>query len=114
MSDKEVHFLSVMENLATSLKHLSLLGSHHNSLGSCCVAPSSHGRSLGHGGWSGGSTTGGAGSSIGQAKVGKARVKGMGKGKEKAVEELEEESVLGLEVEDDEGTSGGEGANLVP
>ena len=103
MSAQEDHFLGVMETLSTSLKCLSLLGSH-------CVSPSLCGRSLGCGGWSGGSTTGGAGSSIGQAKVGKARVKGMGKGKEKAVEELEEESVLGSEVEDDEGTSGGEGA----
>ena len=91
-----------------SLEHLSFPGSHCNSLGSHCVSPSSHGRSLGHGGWSGVSTSGGAGSSVSKAKVGKAGVKAMGK--EKAVEDLEEESASGSEVEDDEGTSGGEGA----
>ena len=50
MSAQEEHFLDMMQDLSTSLGCLSLLGSHHNSPGSHCVSPSSHGRLPGHGG----------------------------------------------------------------
>src|SRR5260370_41980908 len=106
MSAQEDHFLDVMETLSTSLKHLLLPGSHCNSLGShhIYISPSLHGRSLGCGGQSGRSMSGGSGSFISGAKVGKAKEKAMrkekGKGKEKAVEESES----GLEVKNNKGT----------
>ncbi len=95
MSAWEEWFLDMMDNLSEAPGWLSLLGSWHDSPGSCCISPSSHGRSLGHGG----STTGGPGPSsskvLAQGQEDGAR---KGKGKVKMVEELEEES--GAEEED--------------
>src|SRR5260370_20913310 len=97
MSVQEEWFLDVMENLSSSLDQLLLPGS-------CCVLPSSCGRSPVCGGQVGGSTTRGLGPLSGKDLV---KVSRKGKGKVKDIEEpevgSEEESEPGEGEDEEEG-----------